>query len=405
MTSISPSALRRRLGDGGEIALIDPRDPTDFESGHLLLSVNLPTARLAAEMARLVPRKATPVVLCDPDEVAAALLEGLGYGHVRLLDGGVAAWSAAGLELFLGTYCISNAFALFLERDGGIKRLTADELLAKRQRGEDPLVIDSRPLAEYHSATLPGARNLPLAELAVRFSGLDLPPDREVAFTCGGRARSVLGCALLAATGAVNPTSALYYGTAGWDLAGYALEAGATAVVAAPSGPTRPWQGRADIATRAASIMADGDSAERTRYLIDVRSWEEFRGGHLAGSRWVPGGELLGLTEDHMATRNAEVVLIDDDGRRAGLVASFLIAMGWPDVAVLEGGLAAAKAAGWPLEIPPESESEDAGNPDLPPGDPAAARARHAALGRIMVNREGLLDQLERDATLRFALP
>src|SRR5947207_14707546 len=41
-----------------------------------------------------------------------------------------------------------------------------------------------------------------------------------------------------------------------------------------------------------------------------------------------------------MATRNARVVLIDNDGVRAVMTGSWLVQMGWPEVYVLDGGLA-----------------------------------------------------------------
>src|SRR5260370_173886 len=41
-----------------------------------------------------------------------------------------------------------------------------------------------------------------------------------------------------------------------------------------------------------------------------------------------------------MATRNASIVLLDDDGVRAVMTGSWLVQMGWPEVYVLDGGLA-----------------------------------------------------------------
>ena len=45
-------------------------------------------------------------------------------------------------------------------------------------------------------------------------------------------------------------------------------------------------------------------------------------------------------TDVYMATRNARVVLIDDDGIRAVMTGSWLVQMGWPEVYVLDGSLA-----------------------------------------------------------------
>src|SRR5204863_7041947 len=82
---------------------------------------------------------------------------------------------------------------------------------------------------------------------------------------------------------------------------------------------------------------------ERTLYVFDVRSPEEYAAGHLAAARSAPGGQLVQATDVYMATRNARIVLVDDDGVRAVMTGSRLAQMGWHEVYVLEGGLAGRK--------------------------------------------------------------
>jgi rhodanese-related sulfurtransferase len=59
----------------------------------------------------------------------------------------------------------------------------------------------------------------------------------------------------------------------------------------------------------------------------------------LPGARSAPGGQLVQATDGYMATRGARVVVVDDDGVRAPMTASWLKQMGWREVAVLDGGL------------------------------------------------------------------
>jgi rhodanese-related sulfurtransferase len=73
---------------------------------------------------------------------------------------------------------------------------------------------------------------------------------------------------------------------------------------------------------------------ERTLYVLDVRTPEEYQAGHLAEARSAPGGQLVQETDAHIATWNARVVLVDDNGVRATMTASWLKQMGWTDVAV-----------------------------------------------------------------------
>src|SRR6266702_4412829 len=97
--------------------------------------------------------------------------------------------------------------------------------------------------------------------------------------------------------------------------------------------------GIARIADAALARFAS-EAGERTLYVFDVRSPEEYARGHLAGARSAPGGQLVQATDVYMATRNARIVLVDDDGVRAVMTGSWLVQMGWPEVYVLDGGLA-----------------------------------------------------------------
>src|SRR5438477_2574812 len=93
--SLSPGDLKRMLGDGAELALIDVREELIFSRGHLLLARSLPLSRLELKIARLVPRRGTRIVLCDDAdglaERAADVLVRGGYRDVCVLAGGVAA--------------------------------------------------------------------------------------------------------------------------------------------------------------------------------------------------------------------------------------------------------------------------------------------------------------------------
>ncbi len=97
-------ALKAMLADGRELALIDVREELVFSQNHLLFARSVPLSRLELRFARLVPRRTTRIVLCDDAdrmaERAAGILARAGYTDVAVLDGGVAAWAAAGFELF-----------------------------------------------------------------------------------------------------------------------------------------------------------------------------------------------------------------------------------------------------------------------------------------------------------------
>jgi rhodanese-related sulfurtransferase len=74
----------------------------------------------------------------------------------------------------------------------------------------------------------------------------------------------------------------------------------------------------------------------RTTYLLDVRTPEEFAANGAPGFTHAPGGQLVQSTDQYVGTRNARLVLVDDDGVRARMTASWLLQLGWPEVYVLD---------------------------------------------------------------------
>src|SRR5260370_26006599 len=97
---IDPRELHARLMGEVEIALLDVREEGVFGASHILCASNVPTSCFERLVPALVPRRSTPIVLCDDDETlsarAAARLVAGGYSSVAILRGGVAAWKAAG---------------------------------------------------------------------------------------------------------------------------------------------------------------------------------------------------------------------------------------------------------------------------------------------------------------------
>ena len=133
---LTAAAVKSMLGDGAELALIDVREELTFSQNHLLWARSVPLSRLELRFARLVPRLTTRIVLIDDKdglvERAAAILASAGYTDISYLDGGVAAWTAAGLVLFSGVHVPSKAFGEFVEHDSGTPSVSASELAASK---------------------------------------------------------------------------------------------------------------------------------------------------------------------------------------------------------------------------------------------------------------------------------
>ncbi|WP_203073996.1 rhodanese-like domain-containing protein [Falsiroseomonas ponticola] len=365
---LPPQAVKAAITDGEEIALLDLREEGAFaQEGHPLFAVPAPLSRLEGIIAALVPRRSTRIVLTDGDGTllhpGATRLARLGYWNVAALAGGLRGWAEAGYEVFTGTNVPSKAFGEVVEQQAGTPHLGAEAVHRLRQEGRDLVVLDSRPLPEFRVMSIPGALDCPGAELVLRAREAAPDPATLVVVNCAGRTRSIIGAQALINAGLPNPVAALENGTMGWEFAGLSLAHGETASVPPPGAETLAWARdaaatlarrlglrRVDAATIARWQAEDGD---RTTYFLDVRSPEEYRAGHLPGFRSAPGGQLVQATDAYVGTLRSRIVLADGEGVRAPVTAAWLIQMGWTDVVVLEGGLAAAGALGG-LEVGPE---------------------------------------------------
>ncbi|MBF0276142.1 MAG: thiosulfate sulfurtransferase [SAR324 cluster bacterium] len=363
ITTITPGELKQMLSGSEELALLDVREELSFGAEHLLYASCFPLSRLELNAVAMIPRRNVPIVLCEQKEAlakrAAKRLLHLGYRKISVLQGGVDAWKAEGYEVFSGVNVPSKAFGEFIEAEYETPSVSADELNEMLEAGEDLVVLDSRPMTEYQARNIPTGICVPGGELVYRVHDIAPSPETLVVVNCAGRTRSIIGAQSLINAGIPNPVVALRNGTMGWHLAGHALETGMerrykeisnfglTAAKKAAERVCKRYRVNSIDQGTLKSWLRESD--QRSLYLLDVRSPEEYEAGHLRGSRSAPGGQLVQETDKFVPTLHARIILIDDNGVRAGMTASWLKQMGWEHVVILAGGL-----DGFPLETGPE---------------------------------------------------
>jgi len=369
-TRITPRELRALTAADGEYAILDVREEGVHARNHLFLATSAPLSHLELRIARLVPRLATRIVLVGDDEQlaqrAARVLRRLGYRDLHVLAGGNAGWKAAGYELYSGVHVPSKAFGEHVEHHDNTPRISAAELKAKLDAGKDLVVLDSRPMSEFRVMNIPGALDCPGAELVYRVHQAAPRPETLVVVNCAGRTRSIIGAQSLINAGIPNKVVALKNGTMGWHLAGLELERGQTRTAAAPTDTAPAKTAAAKVAKRFGirTISVAELKSGRTTYIFDVRSPEEYAAGHLEGSISAPGGQLVQGTDSYAAVHGARIALVDDNGVRATMTASWLLQMGWKEVYVVAGAALDSRAPAFPVQAPscPTIAAKDVGD-------------------------------------------
>jgi thiosulfate/3-mercaptopyruvate sulfurtransferase len=184
-------------------------------------------------MRRLGVDDDSAVVVYDAaDSVSASRawweLRYFGHDDVRVLDGGYAAWVAAGLPVTTEEPSVEPGD--FVARPGGLPMIDADEAASLAAQG---ILVDVRAGERYRGEVepvdavaghIPGAVNLPtvgnidadgrfldIETLAHRFESLGLSGDSEVGAYCGSGVNAAHTA--FAMTLAGLPTPALYVGS------------------------------------------------------------------------------------------------------------------------------------------------------------------------------------------------
>lgn len=344
---ISIETFRSWLADGQELAVLDIRDPADVGYASPLFATNLPAERVPVEIDRFIPRKVVRTVLVDGGEGRgerlAEELKASGWPNVFSLAGGIPAWTAS--DEALPAFDIPGVdFSVAVKNEKGTPVISVEELNALRDAGEDIVVIDTRTVPEFIRDHVPGAVSLPGAELVLRFKDVVPSASTKVVVSCAGLPRAILGAQTLIDAGIPNPVSYLHDGTKAWTQAGWQLESGRTRTYGEATATAREFArehiealGKDDafVAIDIATARRWAADLDRTTYLLDVRTPEEFAENHVEGSLSSEGGQLLGVAYRTIAVRGARVVLIDDLlGVRARTVAHWLQRRGY-EIAIL----------------------------------------------------------------------
>lgn len=396
MLEIGAVTLQHLLETGSTLALLDVREHGEFNRAHIAGASSLPRRLLEHRIQRLVPGKQTQIVVSDDTGIRARLaartFERLGYQRVAVLDGGLNSWASDNRPTEWGMNVPSKDFGEKVEIEEHVPSIDARELASWIARGDDLVILDTRTPEEYSRFCIPGGRSVPNGELPYRIGEIVREhPNARIVVNCAGRTRSIIGTRALQRMG-LQDVVGLKNGTSGWVLAGLKLETGGDRLTL----PEPSEETRAQAETYARRIMAEDGvqtlSADEvadllaiddglSRYFVDIRSREEYEAGHIPGFWWFPGGQVVQRSDDAIGVKNGTIVLADDGIARAGITASWLRQLGYPNVYVLDGGTTAWESSGKALTAGPAD-------------DPVAGL--DAARERVRIIEPAILDGLMR---------
>jgi rhodanese-related sulfurtransferase len=196
--------------------VIDVRQPSEYEEGHIPGAVNIPLRELAANVDK-IPTDRQVFVYCKSGYragVAVSSLRMMGYDNALSFSGSWLAWTGAEEEV--STEAVEAevvgdpGFApeLVAAVDGFMSTipdgwLTAGDVEAvKTAMGAGAFILDIRTPAEFAEGHIEGAVNIPLRELTARMS--EIPKDVQVIEHCKSGFRAALAIPVLHALGFDN---------------------------------------------------------------------------------------------------------------------------------------------------------------------------------------------------------
>jgi hydroxyacylglutathione hydrolase len=203
--------------------LVDARPAEEFAAGHVPGSLSIPLdGDFVSRAGALLPHDRPLYLLLDDDP-----------GRI---DRALRGLRSIGLDRVAG-YLGAGAVAGRAAAGGVLARLPAvrPEELADPRRRAAVVLVDVRSPAEWDAGHLPGARHIPLGDLAERLG--ELPRDRTVVTYCRSGARSAVAASLLLARGLAH----VAHLSGGLDACGAAgLRVGTASAAAVPGVAPHP---------------------------------------------------------------------------------------------------------------------------------------------------------------------
>ncbi len=352
--------LEERVRRGDKIVILDTRTPEEYRRFCIPGGRSVPGGELALRITDILEGAddgTTVVVNCagrTRSIIGTRTLQRMGISDLFGLKNGTSGWVLAGLQLETGGDRLelpglsaegldaAEAYANRVAGEDGVGRLSIGELrdLMNRSAQEPVCLIDVRTEEEYAEGHIPGFHWFPGGQAVQRSDDVVAIRGATIVFACDKNVRSSITASWYRQMG-FEKVYVVDGGIGAWQAAGLSLEEGMP-----DAGPFGAEEARSKVRM----VHPDGVSQEPEGARIFVGTSREFAYGHLPGSQWVPRGWLELQIAEAGPSKNTPVLVTCVDGSQSLLAGRTLADMGYTDVAVLEGGTAAWRDSGLPLE-------------------------------------------------------
>ncbi|HTQ78269.1 MAG TPA: rhodanese-like domain-containing protein [Burkholderiales bacterium] len=389
---IGAAELKAKLDAGEKLVVLDSRPMGEFRVMNIPGALDCPGAELVYRVHEAAPDPSTLVVVNCAGRTrsiigAQSLINAGIPNRVVALKNGTMGWHLAGLELEHGqTRAVPQPSAEGLRKakqaaDRVAKRFSIHRISSKdlermrSEAGRTTYVFDVRAPEEYAAGHLAGSISAPGGQLVQATDTYAAVRNARIALVDDHGVRATMTASWLLQMG--WPEVFVVEGALGG-----ALEKGAGAQAAAPPCPT----------LSAAELKAEGNAR-----VLDFATSLQYRDGHVPGAAFAIRSRLGAHTGEFAGKA---IVCTSPDGALARFAAADLAALLGREVRALEGGTAAWRAAGYPLE---KGESRMLEAPEDVYYKPYDHKTQvEAAMQDYLQWEVALLEQIARDPDCRF---
>ncbi len=354
------SELQQRMERGDKLVILDTRTPEEYRRFCIPGGQSMPGGELALRITDIVKDlddDATVVVNCagrTRSIIGTRVLQRMGFPKVYGLKNGTSGWVLAGYQLERAAdrtslpdvspegLAAAEAYADEVASDDGVRYLGTQALQAMMSRRDQETIylVDVRSREEYEKGHIPGFRWFPGGQAVQRSDEAVVVHNSIVVFACDRKARATLTASWYRQMG-FQEVYAVDGGTTAWSAAGLDLEEGT---------PDETPFGLAEARSKVSIASPERLNSSTPPLTIFVGTSQDFAQGHVPGSRWVPRGWLEVQIGDIASSEEAPIAVTCADGCASILAGATLKDLGYGDVLVMDGGMAAWRRAGLPEE-------------------------------------------------------